>query len=72
MNPAMKFAAMISPYRLEEKKLKDASDFIYMVKGNPDIEFGTLTHLGQLVYGGGGAEICEMVRKVRAGEMLVI
>ncbi len=69
---AMKFAAMVSPNREEEKKLKDASDFIIIVKRNADIDLATLTHLGDLVYGGGGAEVCEMVRKVRAGEKLVL
>ena len=67
---AMKFAAMISPYRHQAKKLKDGSDFYLMVEHNADIDLHTLTHLGELVYGGGGAEICEMVRTVRAGEKL--
>jgi hypothetical protein len=69
---AMKFAAMISPNRPEEKKLKDASDFIVMVKRNPDIDQEQLAHLGSLVYSGGATEICEMVQKVRAGETLVL
>jgi hypothetical protein len=69
---AMKFAAMISPFRHEAKRLKDGSDFYLMVENNPDIDLGTLTRLAELVYGGGGAEICEMVRQVRAGEKLVL
>ncbi len=68
----MKFAAMISPNRPEEKKLKDASDFILMVKHNPNIDPDTLSRLGEVVYGGGGARVCEMVRTVRAGEKLVL
>jgi hypothetical protein len=70
---AMKFAAMISPSRPEEKKLKDASDFILMVKHNPEMDRERLAYLGNLVYsGGGGAEICEMVRQVQAGETLIL
>jgi hypothetical protein len=69
---AMKLAAMISPSRPEEKKLKDASDFILMVKQNSDIDLSGLTHLGNLVYGSGGAEICKMIRQVRAGEKLIL
>jgi hypothetical protein len=67
---AMKFAAMISPYRHQAKRLKDASDFYLIVEHNTEIDLATLAHLGDLVYGGGSAEVCEMVRKVRAGERL--
>ena len=67
---AMKFAAMISPNREDDKKHLDAHDFIRMVKTNPNIDLDTLTELGQLVYNGGGAEIVEKVRQVRAGEKL--
>jgi hypothetical protein len=67
---AMKFASMISPNRQDEKKHLDAHDFIAMVKTNPDIGLGTLAELGQLVYNGGGPEILEKVRQVRAGERL--
>lgn len=69
---AMKFAAMISPNRQEAKKLKDASDFIVMVMRNADIDTEELGRLGDLVYNGGGREVCEMVRKVRAGETLIL
>jgi hypothetical protein len=69
---ATKFAAMISPHRLVGKRLRDAGDFALMVEHNPNIDEERLSDLGELVYAGGGAEIREMVRKVRAGETLTI
>jgi hypothetical protein len=69
---AMKLAAMISLTRSEEKKHFDAGDFIRIVKANPDIDLAKLHALGQLVYNGGGDEIVENVRKVRAGEKLIL
>jgi hypothetical protein len=67
---AMKFAAMISLTRSDEDKLTDASDFIKMVKANDAIDLARLHTLGQLVYNGGGGEVVEKVRQVRAGEKL--
>jgi hypothetical protein len=67
---AMKFGPMVSIVRADEKKLVDASDFIKIVKANTAIEMETLAELGELVYPGGGKEIIELVRKVRAGEKL--
>jgi hypothetical protein len=69
---ATKFAAMTSPNRQDDAKHQDATDFIRMVRHNPDIDQERLTQLGELVYGGGGADICEMVRQVRAGETLIL
>lgn len=69
---ALKFAPMISLNRSEEKKYIDAHDFITIVKSNATIDVTKLAELGQLVYNGGGAEIVELVRKVRAGEKLVL
>jgi hypothetical protein len=69
---AMKFASMIGPNRIYEKKLLDAHDFILMVKSNPEIAMDILAELGQLVYNGGAAEIVEKVRQVRAGERMKI
>jgi hypothetical protein len=66
----MKFAAMISLYRAEEDRLMDASDFISMVKAHPSLNLEKLAELGQLVYNGGGAEIAELVGRVRAGQKL--
>ena len=67
---AMKFSAMISLTRSDYKKHFDAGDFIRIVKANPDIDLEKLHMLGQLVYNGGGAEIVEKVKQVRAGEKL--
>jgi hypothetical protein len=65
-----KFAPMISLMRVDEKKLQDAADFIDIVKKNTDVDLDKLEELGDLVYNGGGKEIVELVRKVRAGEKL--
>jgi hypothetical protein len=67
---AMKFAPMISLHRKDADKLLDAHDFMYMVEANPDIDMKKLCELGDLVYPCGGKEIQEMVRRVRAGEIL--
>jgi hypothetical protein len=67
-----KFAPMISLMRMDEKKHQDAADFIAMVRNNAEIDLEKLAELGDLVYNGGGKEIVEMVRKVRAGEKLVL
>ncbi len=69
---AMKFSAMISLTRSDDKKHFDAGDFIRMVKVNPDVDLVKLHALGQLVYDGGGDELVEKVRQVRAGEKLVL
>jgi hypothetical protein len=69
---AMKFSAMISLTRGDDKKHFDAGDFIRMVRANPDIDLHKLHALGQVVYNGGGDEIVENVRKVRAGEKLTL
>lgn len=66
----MKFSAMISLTRADHKKMYDAGDFIRVVKANPEIDLEKLHALGQLVYNGGGAEIVEKVRQVRAGEKM--
>lgn len=67
---ACKFAPMISLMRMDEKKLQDAADFIDIVKKNADIDLARLEELGDMVYNGGGKEILELVRRVRAGEKL--
>ena len=64
---ACKFAPMISLMRVDEKKYEDAADFIAIVKTNDDID---LEKLGDIVYNGGGQEILELVRRIRAGEKL--
>jgi hypothetical protein len=67
---AMKFAPMISLHRKDADKLLDAHDFMYIVEANADIDLRKLNDLGDLVYPGGGKEVVEMVRRVRAGEAL--
>lgn len=69
---AMKFSAMISPNRSDDKKHFDAGDFIRIVRANPDIDLEKLHALGQLIHTGGGDELVENVRKVRAGEKLIL
>jgi hypothetical protein len=67
---ATKLAAMISLSRADRDKFQDARDFMYMVDMNPAIDLVKLHVLGQLIYNGGGDEIVEKVRQVRAGERL--
>ncbi len=69
---AMKFAAMISTTRYYADRYGDAGDFIGMAQSNSSIDSRKLHTLGQLVYNGGGDEIVEKVRQVRAGEMLTL
>ena len=69
---AMKFAPMVSPIRDDAKKLVDAHDFILMVRANPEIDLQKLSDLGELVYPGGGKEILNLVKRVRAGETLIL
>jgi hypothetical protein len=67
---AMKFAPMISLTRADKDKFQDAHDFILMVEANADINLEKLAELGEMVYSGGGQEIVERVRQVRAGERM--
>ena len=69
---ALKFAPMTSPNREAADKHQDAHYFILLVKRNPGINKRKLSELGDLVYPGGGAELSDMVRKVEAGEKLVL
>ena len=70
MGLVLKFAPMISLTREDEDKHQDAHDFIRMVKNNVAIDVVLLAELGERIYAGGGKEVVEMVRKVRAGEKL--
>jgi hypothetical protein len=69
---AMKFAPMISLNRADEDRYQDAHDFMYIIKSNPEIDLQQLAAFGKLVYPSGDAEIVELVRKVRAGEKLIL
>lgn len=68
---ACKFAAMVSPNRLERKKHLDASDFMTMVEKNSSaIRLARLRRLGERVYTGRGAEILQFVEDAKAGRRL--
>ena len=69
---AMKFAAMLSPNRDDADRYQDAHDFINIVRANPEIDREKTAAVGELVFAGGGEDLLEMVRKVRAGEKLNI
>jgi hypothetical protein len=70
MAVAMKFAPMVSPNRPQKDKFQDAHDFMHMIDSNPKLDHEILSELGEMVYPGGGAELLEMIRVVRAGEKL--
>jgi hypothetical protein len=69
---ALKFAPMDSLYRAELDKQQDAVDFGRIVLNNPDLDLEKMSALGELVYPGGGKEIVELVRRVRAGEQIIL
>lgn len=65
---ASKFAAMVSPNRLPEKKHIDAGDFMNVVRHNrADIDLRKLKKLADRVYPGGGAEIMSLIEDIDAG-----
>lgn len=68
----MKFAAMTSLYRADEDKFQDAHDFIRMVKQNAELDKEKLEALGSLLYPDGGRDVRNLVRKVQAGEKLIL
>jgi hypothetical protein len=68
-----KFAAMVSPHRVQSKKLIDAGDFVDMVTNNlPQIDKVKLKTLADKVYLRGGIEIMQIVRDVEAGRPIQI
>ncbi len=68
---ACKFAAMVSPYRADEKKFLDAGDFTSIVKKNLSaIRLTRLRQLGERVYRGGGKEITQLVEDIQAGRRI--
>jgi hypothetical protein len=67
---AMKYAPMVSLCWSDPDKYLHAHDFCWMALSNPNIDLEKLAELGDLVYQGGGKEIVEKVRQVRAGEKL--
>ena len=68
-----KFAAMVSPNRVQSKKLIDAGDFVDMVTHNlANIDEEKLQILANKVYAQGGTEIIQVVRDVEAGRSIRI
>jgi hypothetical protein len=65
---ALKFQAMVSPARLQEKKLKDGSDFIVLSKHLKKVDRSKLLELGDLAFPGGGDELLKLVETARAGK----
>ena len=72
MSLALKFFAMVSPHRSQEKSFQDAHDFILLVKNNTKIEMNKLHEYGELAFSGGGAELTGKVEDVRAGRRMEI
>lgn len=68
----MKFSAMTSLYRADVDKFQDAHDFVQMVQVNPQLNKEKLGELAALMYPDGGKDILEMVRKIQAGEKLIL
>jgi len=59
---ASKFAALVSPHRLWDRKQQDAVDLRSIFVPNYDtIDRALLDHLGNLVYEGGGKELLEFL-----------
>ncbi len=69
---AMRFAVMVSPDRPWHDKYQAAHDFIRMARSNPKANLKQLRQLGELVHVEGGKQLVEMVRRVRAGEKLLL
>jgi len=66
----LKFAAMTRRPWTEAQKYQDMHDFMCIALANRAFNAKKLSTLGDLVYPGGGVEIVEKVRQVRAGEKL--
>lgn len=65
---ALKFAASISPNRGDENKPVDNADLLRLVRSRQTLDNTSLTKLGDLVYQGGGKELCSIVEDIRAGK----
>ncbi|HEV3142932.1 MAG TPA: nucleotidyl transferase AbiEii/AbiGii toxin family protein [Gemmataceae bacterium] len=68
----MKYSAMVSLHRADKDKFQDAHDFIYIVENNPNVDKEKLAELAELIFDGAGKEILETVRRIEAGEKLVL
>lgn len=66
-----KFAAMVSPFRDQDKKLVDGGDFVNMVVNNlASIDAKKLKKLAELVYADGGIEILGLLTDIKAGRRI--
>ena len=66
-----KFAAMVSPYRGEAKKLIDGGDFVDIVLHNrKNIDLDKLLRLADKVYPNGSAEMKQLLADVDAGRTI--
>jgi hypothetical protein len=68
----MKYSAMVSLHRADKDKFQDAHDFIYIVENNPNVDKDKLAALAEKIFDGAGKEILETVRRIEAGEKLVL
>ena len=70
---AAKYAAMISPQRLADKRMVDAGDSVNMIRENgAKLDVKKLRRFGNLVYKGGGDEIMRYFEDAKAGRTLAI
>jgi hypothetical protein len=66
-----KFAAMVSPRRVTERKLQDGADFVNVVRHNrSDINLPKLRRLADKVYPNGAVEIMQLIEDIDAGRMI--
>ncbi len=64
---ALKYAAMISPYRPYDKKLIDGGDFVNIVMHrHAEIKLTKLKKLAEKVFDGAGADIANMIADIKA------
>jgi hypothetical protein len=64
---AMKFAAMIGPFRNKRKSKQDLVDVMSMLEARKKPDMKLIRELGELVYEGGGNELVKIVTDVREG-----
>lgn len=72
MSVVMKFSAMVSPNRQYADKFQDAHDFILMVTTHPELDLDSVREILSKIYEDGGKDALKLIRKVRAGEKLVL
>jgi hypothetical protein len=70
MSVALVYAPMMTLPWSEPEKYLAAGDFLRILDANPLMDLKALAACGELLYKGGGADILEKVRRVRAGEGL--